>query len=62
MKDISAILSEGIPFLRVDFFYIKGKIYVGEMTFFHDGGFAKIREQEWNLKMGSWIDLSGIKK
>ena len=62
MKDISAILSEGIPFLRVDFFCIKGKIYVGEMTFFHDGGFAKIREQEWNLKMGSWIDLSGIKK
>ena len=41
---------------------IKGKIYVGELTFFHDGGFAKIREQEWNLKMGSWVDLSEIKK
>ena len=62
MKDISAVLSEGIPFLRVDFFVINGKIYVGEMTFFHDGGFGKIRQKEWNLRMGSWIDLSGIQK
>ena len=62
MKDISTVLSEGIPFLRVDFFVIKGKIYVGEMTFFHDGGFGKIRQKEWNLRMGSWIDLSGIQK
>ena len=62
MKGISAVLSEGIPFLRVDFFVINGKIYVGEMTFFHDGGFGKIRQKEWNLRMGSWIDLSGIQK
>ncbi len=32
------ILSEGFPFVRVDFYQIDGKVYFGELTFFHWGG------------------------
>lgn len=60
MKRISEILSEGIPHLRVDFYYVKGKIYVGELTFFHNSGFTKVHPEEWNKIMGGWIDLSSV--
>lgn len=32
-------LSKGMPYVRVDFYSVKGKIYFGEMTFFPDSGF-----------------------
>ena len=57
MKRFAEILSEGIPHVRVDFYLIQGRIYVGEMTFFHSAGFAKITPDEWNRKMGDWIIL-----
>lgn len=57
MKQIAGKLSEGIPHLRVDFYLVDGKIYIGELTFFHTSGFTRIRPEEWNLRMGSWIEL-----
>lgn len=57
MKRIASILSEGIPHLRVDFYIVNNHLYVGEMTFFHMGGFAKIYPEEWDKKMGDWIIL-----
>ncbi|MBQ3318237.1 MAG: hypothetical protein II903_02805 [Spirochaetales bacterium] len=57
MRSMAAILSEGIPFLRVDFFYVNGAIYVGELTFFHCGGLAPVRPERWNRILGSWISL-----
>ena len=38
MIEIAEILSVGIPFVRIDFYNIHGRIYVGEMTFFPSGG------------------------
>ena len=46
------------PFLRVDFYFINGKIYFGELTFYPNGGFGKFDPEEWNYKLGSMIDLS----
>lgn len=57
MERLAAILSEGVPFLRVDFFYVKGRVYAGELTFFHCGGFAPVKPREWDLRLGSWIEL-----
>lgn len=62
MKQFAEILSEGIPHLRVDFYLIRGKIYVGELTFYHSAGFTRITPDEWNLRMGSWIKLPQKKK
>lgn len=57
MKDLAASLSEGIPHLRVDFYECDNKLYLGELTFFHWGGFVPFEPQEWDEKIGSWINL-----
>jgi len=60
MKKISCELSAGFPHLRVDFYEVNGKIYVGELTLYHCSGFAEITPQEMALKMGLWIDLKKV--
>jgi hypothetical protein len=62
MKQIAGKLSEGIPHLRVDFYTLNSKIYVGEMTFFHNSGFTAVQPEEWDLKMGEWIVLPSKEK
>lgn len=51
------ILSEGMKFLRVDFYSINGKVYFGELTFYHSGGFGRFSEEKYNELWGTWIDL-----
>lgn len=62
MKKLAAKLSEGIPFLRVDFYYVKGRVYVGELTFYHESGLGNIRPSEWNERLGEMIDISEIRR
>ena len=57
MKELAAILSKGEPHLRVDFYDINGKIYFGELTFFHWGGMVPFKPAEWDYTFGSWIEL-----
>jgi len=57
MKEYCRVLSKGCPQLRVDFYVSGEKLYVGELTFFNDAGFAPVRPEEWNKRMGSWISL-----
>lgn len=58
MKELASKLSRDIPHVRVDFYCVNEQLYVGEMTFFHNGGFSKINPINWNNIMGDWIDLS----
>lgn len=58
MKELASKLSKGIPHVRVDFYCVNEQLYVGEMTFFHNGGFFKITPTNWNNIIGTWIDLS----
>ena len=57
MKRAAAILSEGIPSVRVDFYEYDGQFYFGEMTFFHCGGFVPFRPDSWDQAFGSWVKL-----
>lgn len=57
MCSLARKLSKGIPQVRVDFYYIKGKIYFGEMTFYHNSGIFSISPQEWDYKIGEWLVL-----
>lgn len=50
-------LSAGIPLVRVDTYLADGKIYFGELTFFHNSGFATFDPPEWDQKLGEWIKL-----
>lgn len=52
-------LSQGIPFLRVDFYEIQGKPYLGELTFFPGSGFEEFTPEKWDRILGDWIKLPG---
>lgn len=57
MKFYAEKLSESVPFLRVDMYEVNGVIYIGEMTFYHYGGFTPFKPVGWDLKLGEWITL-----
>ena len=57
MIAIAEKLSKGIPHVRVDLYNINGKIYFGELTFFHFGGTVPFKPGEWDYKIGEWLKL-----
>lgn len=57
MKRLAAELSRGTPQLRVDFYEVDGKVYFGEMTFFHCSGMAPFHPEEWDKTFGDWVKL-----
>lgn len=57
MKEFAYILSQGTKFLRVDYYIVNGNLYVGELTFFHSGGFGQLSPKEVNDQFGDWIKL-----
>ena len=61
MKKLAAMLSANIPHVRVDFYDIDGKIYFGEMTFFHWSGIVPFEPFEWDRKFGDLIKLPDIR-
>lgn len=56
MKDLAKKLSQGIPFVRVDFFDIDHHVYFSEFTFFDWGGFKPFKDG-WDEKLGKLITL-----
>lgn len=57
MLEIASRLSQGIPHVRVDLYNVKGRIYFGELTFFHWSGIVPFEPIEWDYKFGEYIKL-----
>lgn len=57
MKKLASELSKGIPHVRVDFYEINGKVYFGEMTFYHFSGFVPFEPEDWDYKLGELLKL-----
>lgn len=57
MKTIAAELSKGMPHVRVDLYEVDGRIYFGEFTFFHHGGWTPFDPAEWDMVFGKEIVL-----
>ena len=57
MIELSRKLSKDIPHVRVDFYESDGRIYFGELTFYHWGGCVPFEPHEWDEKLGSFIKL-----
>ena len=55
--NIAQKLSTGIPFVRVDLFLVNDKIYFSELTFYPGGGLGLFMPEEWEQKIGNWINL-----
>ena len=57
MKRLAAILASGHHHIRVDFYEINDRVYFGELTLFHCGGFSKIYPNWANRYLGDLIIL-----
>lgn len=56
MLDVAQKLAKPFPLVRVDFYDVDGKLYVGEMTFSPGGGFNTYYD-EWDKKLGEFLVL-----
>ena len=57
MITVAEKLSSGYPFMRVDLYNIKGKIYFGEMTFYPASGLSPFTDKKFDLQLGNLLKL-----
>lgn len=57
MKRFASILSEGLREVRVDFYEVDGRIFFGELTFFHHNGMVPFEPASWDERFGRWIKI-----
>ncbi len=60
MIELSERLSQGIPHVRVDLYNINGRIYFGELTFFHWSGLVPFVPEKWDYEFGRWLKLPAL--
>lgn len=60
MLEIARILSKDFPHVRVDLYEEEGRVYFGELTFFHFGGFVKFEPERYDYEFGKYFDLTRI--
>ena len=58
MIEYSKKLSAGTPFMRVDFYEVRGQVYFSEMTFYPGAGLTAFSPSEWDEKVGQYIDIN----
>lgn len=58
MIELAERLSDGIDFVRVDFYEINNRVYFGELTFFPGGGFTPFLSYEMDLELGNMLPLN----
>ena len=62
MVELARELSVNFPFIRIDFYEIKGNIYFSEFTFFPCSGMLPFEPEEWDKIIGCWLKLPKIDK
>ena len=58
MVRCAEILSEGIPFVRVDFYQCNGNLLFGEMTFFPTSGLVAFSPEDAEKKLGDLLAIN----
>lgn len=57
MIELSERLSKGLKHARIDFYEVNGKLYFGEITFYHFSGLQPFNEMKWDELFGTWIKI-----
>lgn len=57
MIELSKQLSKNFKHIRVDFYEVNGKVYFGELTFYHFSGFMPFEPSSWDDVFGDYINL-----
>ncbi|MGL4981718.1 MAG: ATP-grasp fold amidoligase family protein [Treponemataceae bacterium] len=58
-RNIQKIIPQAktFPFVRVDWYEIKDKLFFGELTFYLGAGFEPFHPQKWDRKLGALLPL-----
>ena len=57
MVELSEKLAKDLPFARIDFYEVEGRVYFGEITFFPGNGVEEFTPEKWDYELGSWLKL-----
>ena len=60
MIQLAETLAKDIPFVRVDFYEVNGKIYFGELTFYPGSGLEEFTPVKWDMILGTWLRLPSV--
>lgn len=58
MISIAEDISKNMRFVRVDFYEVESRLYIGEITFYPGCGLEEFTPQKWDYILGSWINLN----
>lgn len=58
MLQIARDLSKPFQFVRVDFYEVNEKPLIGELTFYHMGGYSGIKSYKWEKQIGDYWKIS----
>ncbi len=57
MLSYARLLSKDIPFVRTDFYIVKGIVFFGELTFFPASGMSLFEPEDYDRIFGTWLTL-----
>jgi hypothetical protein len=60
MIEIATKFAQDFPFVRVDFYSLNNKVYIGEITFYPWSGCVQFTPDEFDFEMGDLFDLPPI--
>lgn len=62
MVEVARDISKDFPFVRVDFYSVNEKLYVGELTFYPWSGCVEFTPDSFDFELGSYFTLPPITK
>jgi len=57
MLEIAKKIAGGFPFVRVDFYWVNGQVYFGEITFYPWSGCVQFTPDEFDFELGRLLTL-----
>ena len=57
MKELGSEIAKLFPYVRVDFYDVDGKLFFGEVTLCHGGGFDKFEPLEMDTHFGNKLTI-----
>ncbi|WP_341961930.1 carbonic anhydrase [Planococcus maritimus] len=60
MIEVAETLSKDFPHVRVDLYWVNGKVYFGELTFYPWTGYVQFSPDEFDLVLGNKFSLPSI--
>jgi len=55
MLDASRLLAKPFPYVRVDLYDLRGRLYFGELTFYHGKGVERFTPSRYDRDFGKWL-------